>query len=150
MQLHEIKRNTKQSSKKRIGRGGKRGTYSGRGMKGQKARAGNSGRPEIRDMIKKLPKRRGYGTNRSRTVHDSRPTVYGVNVAVLEKTYEAGETVSPRTLVHKGLLTTRGGKLPLVKVLGSGDLTKKLTFESVAVSTVAKEKIEAAGGTIGA
>ena len=60
MQLHEIKPTHKLKTKKRVGRGGKKGTYSGRGVKGQKSRAGAKIRPEIRDLIKKMPKKRGY------------------------------------------------------------------------------------------
>jgi len=60
MQLHQIQPITKRRIKRRVGRGGKRGTYSGRGGKGQTARAGAKVRPEIRDLIKKIPKIRGY------------------------------------------------------------------------------------------
>lgn len=60
MQLHQIKPSHKLKTKKRIGRGGKKGTYSGKGMKGQKSRAGAKIRPELRDFIKKIPKVRGY------------------------------------------------------------------------------------------
>jgi large subunit ribosomal protein L15 len=59
MQLHQIK-SSKKRPKKRIGRGGKKGTYCGKGMKGQKSRAGAKIRPELRDFIKKIPKTRGY------------------------------------------------------------------------------------------
>jgi len=59
MQLHEIQPDHKNKSKKRIGRGGKRGTYSGRGMKGQKSRAGHKIRPAIRDLMQRTPKLRG-------------------------------------------------------------------------------------------
>lgn len=59
MQLNQIKPVHKLKSKKRVGRGGKRGTYSGTGMNGQKSRAGAKIRPEIRDFIKKTPKKRG-------------------------------------------------------------------------------------------
>lgn len=59
MQLHEIQPVHENKSKKRIGRGGKRGTYSGRGMKGQKARAGRKIRPAIRDLMQRTPKLRG-------------------------------------------------------------------------------------------
>ncbi|MDP3989070.1 MAG: uL15 family ribosomal protein [bacterium] len=148
MQLEHLKRHTAQKDKKRIGRGGKRGTYSGRGIKGQNARAGTSGRNELLDMIKKLPKRRGYGMNRSRTVHDSRVRAIAVNVATIDKHYVDGETVNAATLAHKGIVNTRGGKLPLIKVLASGEIIKKLKFENVAVSEAAKKKIESAGGTI--
>jgi ribosomal protein L15 len=59
MQLHELKAENRTSNKKRIGRGGKRGTYSGKGMKGQKSRAGRKIRPSIRDLIQRTPKLRG-------------------------------------------------------------------------------------------
>lgn len=59
MQLHEIHPTHKLKGKKRIGRGGKRGTYSGKGIKGQNSRAGAKVRPEMRDVIKKTPKLRG-------------------------------------------------------------------------------------------
>ncbi|RMD60235.1 ribosomal protein L15 family protein, partial [Candidatus Parcubacteria bacterium] len=59
MQLHELQPATRRKKKKRVGRGGKRGTYSGRGMKGQKARAGRKIRPASRDLILRIPKRRG-------------------------------------------------------------------------------------------
>jgi ribosomal protein L15 len=61
MQLHEVQPIHKNKSKKRIGRGGKRGTYSGRGMKGQKSRAGRKIRPSVRDLIQRTPKLRGTG-----------------------------------------------------------------------------------------
>lgn len=60
MQLHEIRPIHKLKQKKRVGRGGKKGTYCGRGVKGQKSRAGAKIRPEIRDLVKKIPKLRGY------------------------------------------------------------------------------------------
>jgi len=59
MQLHEVKPTTINKSKKRIGRGGKRGTYSGRGIKGQKSRAGRKIRPAVRDLMQRTPKLRG-------------------------------------------------------------------------------------------
>lgn len=66
MQLHKIKPENKLKKSKRVGRGGKRGNYSGKGIKGQKSRAGAKVRPEIRDMIKKIPKRRGYKASRGK------------------------------------------------------------------------------------
>lgn len=66
MQLHEIKKPENIKDKKRIGRGGKRGTYCGRGIKGQKARAGAKIRPALRDLIKKIPKIRGYRFKRKK------------------------------------------------------------------------------------
>lgn len=65
MQLHQLQPLYKLKDKKRIGRGGKRGTYSGRGQKGQKARAGHKIRPALRDLIQRLPKLRGIGNRAS-------------------------------------------------------------------------------------
>lgn len=141
MQLHNLQRNNPNKSSKRIGRGGKRGTTSGRGTKGQLAHGGTP-RPEIRDFIKKFPKKRGYKFNSVQT------KAQGVNVATLEEVFDAGATVSPQTLLNAKLVTRQSGKLPAVKILGNGDITKGLVFESVSFSASAKEKVEKAGGTI--
>ena len=146
--LHTLKKNPKNKTKQRVGRGGKRGKTSGRGHKGQKQHGGHGIRPELRDMIKKLPKRRGYGVNRSRTVNDARVDYTPVNLSDLEKAFAAGETVTPATLVEKNVVATRAGKNPTVKVLGHGELKKKLTVEECAVSKTAREAIEKAGGTV--
>lgn len=148
MQMHSLKRKTENKSKKTVGRGGTRGKTSGRGHKGQKARAGTGGRPEYRDMIKKLPKLRGHGINRARTVNANKIKPFGVNVSILEENFEKGATVNAQSLVDAGILKTRGGKLPKVKILGFGDLAKKLEIVGCAVSASAREKIESAGGTI--
>ncbi|MCA9367771.1 50S ribosomal protein L15 [Candidatus Kaiserbacteria bacterium] len=148
MQLHELKPTQARKTAKRIGRGGKRGKTSGRGTKGQKARAGNSMRPEMRDLIKKLPKLRGHGVNRAATVNNERVRAIPVNVAALEAAFEAGATVSPKTLVAAGVVATKAKKAPIVKILGVGELSKKLSVEGCAVSASAKAKIEAAGGSV--
>lgn len=148
MQLHELKPTTPKKTGKRIGRGGKRGKTSGRGHKGQKARAGNSTRPEMREIIKKLPKLRGHGVNRARTVHSGRVRPVVVNVATLEATFSAGATVNPRALVVAKVISTLRKKAPTVKILGNGELKKKLVVEDCQVSQSAKEKIEAAGGSV--
>lgn len=147
MQLHELQPTTKAKSAKRIGRGGKRGKTSGRGHKGQKARAGNSTRPELREQIKKLPKLRGHGINRAKTVNAERVRPVVVNVSALE-VLEAGATVTNKTLVTAGIVATVRRKAPKVKILGHGDLTKKLVVEGCEVSASAKAKIEAAGGSV--
>jgi len=149
MQLHELKPTTKTKSAKRIGRGGKRGKTSGRGHKGQKARAGNSTRPEMREHIKKLPKLRGHGVNRAKTVNSERVRPVVVNVAALEaSSLKAGDTVNPKTLVAAGVVATVRRKAPAVKILGNGDLAKKLNVENCQVSASAKAKIEQAGGSV--
>lgn len=147
MQLHELQPTKKRATKKRIGRGGKRGKTSGKGHKGQKARAGNSSRPEMREFIKKLPKLRGHGVNRAQTVNADKVLPTAINVSVLEQ-LEAGTAVNPKSLVAMGLVRARRKKAPAVKILGNGELTKKLTVTDCLVSKTAKEKIEAAGGTV--
>ena len=142
MQIHQLKRETKQKAKRQIGRGGKRGTTAGRGTKGQKARAGHKIRPEIRDQIKKLPKRRGYHFQSFQV--KPRP----VNLDAISRQFENGDIVSPETLVIKGIERRRSGKLPAVKILASGELTKKVKFVNCAVSAAAKEKIEKAGSEL--
>lgn len=142
MQLHEIHPIHKLKKRKRIGRGGKRGTYSGRGIKGQTSRAGARIRPALRDLIKKIPKLRGY-----RYKKREKPKV-AVNLDILEKRLEAGENITPQNLLKKGVIHKIRGRLPEVKLLGGGVLTKKLLVEKCEVSKSAKEKIESVGGEI--
>ena len=142
MQLHEIK--TKQNKKKkRIGRGGKRGAYSGKGMKGQRSRAGARFEPIIRGFIKKYHKLRGY---RSKTGYRARMAT--VNIQDLEKNFEKTEKVSPEILLKKQLIRKIKGRVPKVKILAKGDLTKALELENCHISKQAKEKIEKAGGSV--
>lgn len=148
MQLHELKPTTPRKTAKRIGRGGKRGKTSGRGGKGQTARAGNSTRPEMRDFIKKLPKLRGHGVNRASTVNSERVLPVAVNLNKLESHFEAGATVSPKTLVAAGIITTVRRRAPKVKILATGEVTKKLIVEGCLVSGAAETKITAAGGSV--
>jgi len=142
MLLHEIKPKHKRSKRKRIGRGGKRGTYSGRGVKGQLTRAGRKTVPSIRQLIKKYHKLRGYRF-KSR---QEKPVV--INIKDLEKSFKKGDLISPQILIEKGLIRKMKGRVPEIKILGQGDLTKKLTVEGFQLSESAKEKIKKAGGTI--
>lgn len=142
MQLHEIQPIHKGANKTRRGRGGKKGTYSGRGMKGQKSRSGTRFQPRIRELIKKYPKLRGYRAKRRVS------TMQTINVETLEKNFGEGETVSPRILVEKKIVDTMKGRVPTVKILGRGKLTRAVKIESCIVSSSAKEKIEKAGGSI--
>ncbi len=147
MQLHDIK-STSGKKAPRVGRGGKRGKTSGRGHKGQKARAGHKLRPEIRDTIKRLPKLRGHGINRTRTVNSGVMKPETVNVSVLEARFEKGEMITPAVLLEKRIVRRQKGRVPAVKVLGKGDITKALTIEGCMISDGAKEKIEKAGGKV--
>ncbi|MBI1975470.1 MAG: uL15 family ribosomal protein [Candidatus Vogelbacteria bacterium] len=142
MQIGQLKRNTARKKSRRVGRGGKRGTFSGRGTKGQKARAGRKLRPELRDIIKKIPKLRGYRF----TSIEVKPFI--CSIASLDASFASGDAVNPATLVARGLVRCHGGRVPRVKILGQGDLSKKLTVSGVLVSASARTKIESAGGTI--
>lgn len=144
MQLHEIKPIHRKKHRRRVGRGGKKGTYSGRGMKGQKSRAGGRFKPIIRELIKRYPKLRGY---RQKSTHTPKIEV-GVNLEILEKKLESGQKVSPEILQKYGLVSKILGRTPKVKILGRGEITKALNFENCEVSKSAKEKIEKAGGTV--
>lgn len=148
MDLSSLSRPAGLQKSRRVGRGGKRGKTSGRGGKGQTARAGNKRRPEWRDIIKKLPKRRGYGRNRSRTVRP-KTAIATLTLEALEKNFNTGERITVRALIEKGLLRRVSGGIPPMKVLARGEVTKKLIImKGVALSAGAKVAIEKAGGTI--
>lgn len=148
MQLHELKRDNANKTKKRVGRGGKRGKTSGRGHKGQKARAGGGGRPELRDIIKRLPKRRGHGKNRSRTINPDRVKPEVVNLGVINSHFGNDDTVNPAVLLEKSLVHKSKGRAPSVKVLSQGKFAKTCTFEGCTFSDAAREKIKKAGAKI--
>jgi len=144
MQAHQLKPpHGSKHAKKRIGRGNSagQGTYSGRGLKGQKARAGNKPRRFFEGgqtrLFKKLPFRRGFR-------NPFRVEYQPVNLDDLQR-FEDGANVTPELLKEKGIL--RSIRMP-VKILASGELTKKLTVTAHRFSLAAKEKIEAAGGGV--
>jgi large subunit ribosomal protein L15 len=131
-------------TKKRLGRGRGSGTgkTSGKGVKGQKARPGHHGARLAFEggqvpMPRRIPKR-GFTNN-------NRVEVYPVNVSLLESLFDAGATVDLAALREKGLIPKR---IEQIKILGEGDLTKKLTIKAHRASTTAKEKIEKAGGSL--
>lgn len=140
--LHTIKPFPHSRKKvKRVGRGlGSTGTYSGRGQKGQKARSGGKKGLKMlgmRRIILSTPKLRGFKS--------FYPKMTAVNVLSLEKKFNDNERVTPKTLLEKGLV---GKMKAAVKILGDGELKKKLIIEGCAVSASAREKIEKAGGKI--
>jgi large subunit ribosomal protein L15 len=145
MQTNQLKRNTPNRKRMIVARGGKRGKTAGRGGKGQSARAGNKRRPEWRDIIKKLPKLRGRGVNQNKPVNIG---VTVVNLSVLESVFSANDSVSPKTLIQKGIIATTSGRIPSVKILGDGEVTKALVISGCTISGSAKEKIEKAGGSV--
>ena len=142
MKLHELspsEGSVKASFRKGRGPGSGNGKTAGKGHKGQNARSGGGVRPGFEGgqlpLYRKLPKR-GF--------HNKFATNYAiVNVAALNDKFEDGETVNLETLKAKGIV-----KKPLdgLKVLGNGEISKKLTVEAKVFSATAKEKIEAAGG----
>ncbi len=141
MQLHELKRNTKNRKSRRVGRGGVHGKTSGRGTKGQKARAGHRIRPEIRDMIKRIPKLRGRGVNSNKSFA---PRLSPVNLSTLEQKL-SGNDVTFAILKEQKLIP---GSALGAKILGTGELTKKLTITGLEISASAKAKIEKVGGKV--
>ncbi|MDO8510101.1 MAG: uL15 family ribosomal protein [bacterium] len=145
MQIHNLKRNHPNRKKIAVGRGGKRGKTSGRGTKGQKARAGRKIRPEIRDFIKRLPKLRGRGKNSLKSI-TLKPVP--VNLDRLDRAFADGDTVNPQSLVERGIINKTKGNWPRVKILADGTLGKKITIEQCLVSKTAREKIVQAGGVV--
>lgn len=145
MMIHEISNLVERyKDRKRIGRGrgSGMGKTSGRGHKGAKSRSGWSSKMAREGgqlpYFRRIPKR-GFSNKAFAT------TFYVVNVRDLEKHFNAGDAVNAESLIAKGLI--RDTELP-VKVLGCGDLTKKLSVAAGKVSASAQEKIEKAGGTI--
>ncbi|QQG38168.1 MAG: 50S ribosomal protein L15 [Candidatus Kaiserbacteria bacterium] len=134
--------------KQRVGRGQSsgRGKTAGRGTKGQNARSGRKKRPEIRDIIKKIPKRRGFGKNRGRTVVGTRLDALPVSLGDLETLFDTGAEVSTGSLIERGVMKERNAQP--VKIVGGGTLTKKLSVKGLSVSASARAAIEKAGGTI--
>lgn len=143
--MEGLTRTTENKKAKRVGRGGLRGKTSGRGTKGQKARAGHKIRPHIRDTIKKLPKLRGRGKNVNKAFR-IRESV--VNIDAIERAFDASVAITPAVLFAQGLINRTGGKLPAVKILAKGDVTKAFHFYDCIVSAGARAKIEAAGGVV--
>jgi large subunit ribosomal protein L15 len=131
-------------TKKRLGRGRGSGTgkTSGKGVKGQKARPGHHGARFAFEggqmpMPRRIPKRGFKNRNRE--------TIFPVNVATLESLFDAGATVDIEALRTKGLIPK---KVELIKILGEGELTKKLSIKAHRASATAKEKVEKVGGSI--
>lgn len=145
--LHQLKRTTLRS-KRRVGRGQSsgRGKTSGRGTKGQNARSGRKKRPELRDIIKKIPKRRGYGKNRGRTVVGNRVRAIPVSITEVAELFDAGTEVTQKSLAERLAITDRK-KMITFKIVG-GTVNKKLSIKGVPVSRSVKEAIEKVGGTI--
>ncbi len=152
LNLHSLSPAQPRKERKRVGRGlgSGKGRYSGRGIKGQKSRAGSHALPAGFEggqmpIDMRLPKLRGNTSADAMPIGPFRTYSQPVNLRDLEARFDAGAEVSPDTLVAKGLLkNTRVD----VKILGSGELTKKLSVTAHGFSKSAREKIEAAGGSV--
>ena len=142
MKLHELAPAAGSNRpSKRVGRGpaSGQGKTAGKGHKGQKARAGSGPRPGFEGgqmpLQRRIPKR---GFN-----NIFRKEIAIVNISAIDEKFEAGAVVDVEALIAAGLVKK---ELDGVKVLGNGEITKKLTIKVNAFSAAAKEKIEAAGG----
>jgi large subunit ribosomal protein L15 len=142
MKLHDVNRGvTKFKKTKRIGRGigSGQGKTAGRGHQGQSSRVGwnqpHTFQGGMSPLVRRIPKR---GFNNAYAL-----SVGIVNVGALEEAFAAGEEVNAESLKAKDLLK---GRFDVIKVLGNGELTKKLTIAAHRFSASAREKIEKAGG----
>ena len=149
--LSTLKPTQKRRARKRVGRGlgSGKGRYSGRGIKGQKSRSGSHKmRPGFEGgqmpLYMRLGKQRGSTSKDAMPVGPHRTRTLGVNVSELERVFDGGAEVTIEALLEKRLIrNTRAD----VKILGNGELTKKLAVTAHLFSKTAVEKIEAAGGT---
>ena len=143
MQIHNLKREHKNKKDRLVGRGGKHAKTSGRGGKGQTARAGNKRRPQLRDIIKKLPKNRGYQFQSFQI----KPTL--VSLDKISKAYPNGGEVNPTELLNLKVIKKNKGFIPKVKILnGNENFSISITVSKCTVSETVKEKITKAGGKI--
>ncbi len=147
MRLQDVKPSPgAKRSRKRIGCGpaSGHGKTSCKGHKGQKARAGAGIRPGFEGgqmpLFRRLPKK-GFSNAQFKTVFEV------VNVGQLEAAFEDGATVNEASLREKNLVNRN---CDAIKILGVGELSRKLTIEGAKVSAAAKEKIEKAGGSVAA
>ena len=152
LNLSNLKPAQARKDRKRVGRGlgSGKGRYSGRGIKGQKSRAGSNKMPAGFEggqmpIDMRMPKLRGNTSADAMPIGPFRTYSQPVNVASLEERFEAGADVTPEALKAAGLISKL---LVDVKVLGEGNLTKKLSVTAHSFSKAAAEKIEAAGGTV--
>jgi len=152
LSLHTLKPAQPRQARKRVGRGlaAGQGRYSGRGIKGQKSRSGShTMRPGFEGgqmpIYMRLGKQRGPYSKDAMPIGPHRTQTVPVNLRDLERVFEDGADVSLEALIDKGLI--KNTKID-VKILGQGELTKKLSVTAHAFSATAREKIEGAGGSV--
>jgi large subunit ribosomal protein L15 len=130
----------------RIGRSGKRGSYSGRGQKGQRSRSGHRIRPAERDIILKIPKMRGF-RNKAK---DDIPEIF--NLGELSKHFKSHAKAGAPLEVSYALLRTakliKKDYKGVIKILGAGEIAFPIAIKGFEVSATAKAKIEKAGGSV--
>lgn len=150
MQIHELKINTRRKKQKRVGRGGKRGSYSGGGVKGQKSRAGAGVKPGFRGgdtpVWKLFPKQRGASKktkikHRVFTVRRTKPE--SLDIKELGRLFKDGERVNMEQLIEKGVVSV-GQR---VKILGNS-IDKKISIEGLPLSESARKAVIAKGGKV--
>ena len=151
LNLHTLKPAQERKNRKRVGRGlgSGKGRYSGRGIKGQKSRAGSKKMPAGFEggqmpLDMRAPKLRGNTSADAMPIGPFRTYSQPINLRDLDRVFADGDTVNIEAMVEKGLLKNTKAD---VKVLGTGDLTKKLAVTAHAFSASAREKITAAGGS---
>lgn len=114
-------------------------------MKGQKARAGAKIRPEFREFFKRVPKLRG---SNGPTFAFKKNNVEVVSLQALDKYFEKGDVVSPKTLVEHKVAVKLNGRLSLVKILSKGTISKGVNVEGCSLSASARKQIVSAGGSV--
>jgi large subunit ribosomal protein L15 len=151
LNLHTLKPAQERKDRKRVGRGlgSGKGRYSGRGIKGQKSRAGSKKMPAGFEggqmpLDMRAPKLRGNTSADAMPIGPFRTYSQPINLRDLERVFADGDTVNIEAMVEKGLLKNTKAD---VKVLGTGDLKKKLSVTAHSFSASAREKITAAGGS---
>jgi large subunit ribosomal protein L15 len=144
MKLHELK-TIKSRRSRRVGRGGKRGTTAGRGTKGQRSRAGHRIRPAERDLIIRLPKRRGF---RNKPKSDAAVVVNLGELSEKLKTYaEKGAVEISRDILRAAKMIGKNYKGE-IKILAEGEIMFPIALKGMKVSKAAQEKIDIARGKL--
>jgi len=144
MQTHTLKLSKKRPKKKTIGRGGKKGTYSGKGNKGQKARSGGNVNPLFEGgrstLVDHMKKKRGFTSKK--------PKKNIIKLEMLEKKFKDGDIINQEAAIKAGLVRAIDAASG-IKILGTGTISKKLTIDkNILLSNSAKAAIEKAGGNI--
>ena len=125
----------------RVGRGGIKGTYSGRGMKGQNARTGGGVRPGFEGgqtpLLRRMPKLKGFR-------NPNKVAYFPLNIGRLDQLFEDGAKIDAESLIKRGMIS----KPCKIKLLGNGETSKKFTVTVDLASASAAKKLEKAGGTL--